>query len=271
MKLILLFILIASPRAHADVADEALQEYASIRQDVMLGVRSVGNGGGYAEMQAEFINLRMDEWVSGAPPRMKIEVTSVCDTNPITVMTPKRATIASCALYTAATGGKSVRPKDFNDIAKWVLTARSMAQGTNFSDAFKKAAFIFTGFMQIEESIEISLASGNFLFHDLSVKSGTHAAKVLSLEGKDKTQDITTLVQEQIQCSTGFVTSWSTRESVSRSISANRALVATKVSWQCSNAEKWSGLLQIVFETDTAEVQMSSVAVQIFQKARAVR
>src|SRR4051812_22405578 len=103
-------LLLASPNIRADVADEALQEYTSIRDDVKLGVRSVGNGGGYAEMQAEFINLRLDEWVAGAPPAVTVEVASACGLNPITVLTPARVTIASCALYTGTATPKSVRP-----------------------------------------------------------------------------------------------------------------------------------------------------------------
>ena len=257
--------------AMAGLADDALTEYEDVRTGVVAGVRSVGNGGGYAEMQAEFINLRLHTWVPNAPPSVTIEIEPRCAPLPIQVESASSVRLSSCALYRIPPHSTSAQPKLFNEIATWVLTSRLMAQGHAFESAYVAAALQFGKFSQIEESLEISLTSGNFIFHDLSVEMNGTSNKVLSLEGKTKAHDITTQALGRLQCVNGKPVTWSTRDSYARASGRASALISSSVSWSCGDGTKWEAQLLTSFDSSLNEITPSSIVTQVVQRRQVAK
>lgn len=251
-------------------AERAMKDYDDVRDAVAFGVRSVGNGGGYAEMQAKFIHLRLNDWIADAPPAPHLEISPQCDSDPIVVSTPSHVTLASCALYSLNGPSRDMRPKEFREIAAWVLSARLMANGFNFNDAFNHATRTFADFSHSEESLEISLLEGNFLFHDLTIQTRARTNKILSIEGKTKTEDFTSIVLDRMTCPEpeSRVNSWGISNSSSRSLSAQQGLIEADATWICESGEHWGGVLQITLATFQQEVDPHSTSVQIMRKHR---
>ena len=143
-----IFLLLAfSPSLHAlSSAEATLAEYERSRLLFPQGVRSVGNGGGFGEMQAIFANLQLPSLLRtrlGSAPSLSPEiykkiVEAVADDAPFAIspacgMAPiqfsmGKLLLGSCALYEVS-DSSTVHVKDFAAIAAWVLAAKLMHRG----------------------------------------------------------------------------------------------------------------------------------------------
>ena len=270
-RLTLISLIAIANVAHAGSADDALSEYEDVRVGVVAGVRSVGNGGGYAEMQAEFINLRLHIWALNAPPAITIEIEPHCAPQPIQVVSTTVVRLSSCALYRIPAHSTAAQPKLFHEIATWVLASRLMTQGQSFESSYIAASQQFRNFSQTEDSLEISLTSGNFLFHDLSVAMNGTSNKVLSVEGREKTYDVTDQSFSTLRCSTAKPVTWSTRGAYARASGSAGALVSSSVAWSCVDGSKWEAQLLTSFESKQGEVVAGSIITQIVQRRQVAK
>ncbi len=250
-------------------SDDALSDYNDVRNSILAGVRSVGNAGGYAEMQALFINQRLSEWLPSVPAMIQLEIDPTCGRDPIIILAKDHAKIAACALYSRDQTSGFAKAKSFAEIAIWVLTARLVSNGTSFQTAFGVATGEFRNFSQSEESVEVNLTTGVFVYHDLSVQAAGAREKIISLEGKSKSYDVTSQTKAILRCpGDAAVIEWSTRDSATRAIGAKQSQIISTVEWRCRDQSEWKATLQISFVTQANEILENTITAQVVQKIR---
>lgn len=248
------------------------------------GVRVVGRGGGYAEMQALLINDRIavltevciqnpsacgldsnqaTNLAQAVSTPLLLTVNPTC-TNP-TVQTygSLSAEIAACALYLDS----SSEVKEFKYIAAWVLTARLMAfDGLLQDEAYALAQMVFESFQQEELSLMFVMDVSEANFHFLQVQQGNQTQNVVSLEGRERTLEITTEVENTLSCEYGNVLTWKLSRPTTRDLGQAQGLIETDVHWTCADQQAWSGKVQIYFSAPDFEVDPDSLNLRLVGK-----
>jgi hypothetical protein len=248
------------------------------------GVRTVGAGGGYAEMQAVFINNQMSllsEVCFKDPASCHLSsnegnflkatlsssfilaMNSQCTEPAITIHHQGEAAIASCVLYQE---GQAVA-KNFCEIAIWVLTARLMTnQGLPLETAQNIAHKIFRDYTQEEQKLAVSLSESDTIFHILQIKREKNIYNIVSLEGKTSTLNLSSQIRELLDCGSSSITHWNLAPLGSQEIESTRALVEAEVEWQCTDLGSYRATLQVFFAAPQSEVLASSVQAKLVKK-----
>jgi hypothetical protein len=248
------------------------------------GVRTVGKGGGYAEMQAILINSQMAFWSevclkTPAPcglaneeaRRLKaatagsftLDVNPQCTEPAIAIHAPDAATLASCVLYR---DGEAVA-KDFRDIAGWVLVARLMAsQGDSLESAQVLALKVFRDYQQQEQRLAVSLSESTVLFHSLQVKRDSESYNIISLEGKTSAFDITPQIENLLGCGPGALELLGINPLGFQELAPTKGVVETELEWRCRAASPYRATLQLFFAAPQSEILISSVILKLVKK-----
>jgi len=247
------------------------------------GIRVVGNGGGYAEMQAIWINSQLkhlskaclqDLGTCGlsAPEGallqevlhspFLLEMNPDCSAPFIQPKGPSLASISSCALYETDTIAKS-----FSEIAAWTLAARLVAvKGLSADASLWIGRQVFSSLQQQETKIAIQMPEGAALFHFLSVQQNDVIHSLVSLEGLSSTVDITDSVLNALSCATGTVTQWSLSPLGARETGDNGAMIESEAFWSCSNGDRFKSQLQVYFQVSQNEILDGSIRMRMVLK-----
>ncbi|MNJ94908.1 hypothetical protein D3C87_126120 [compost metagenome] len=248
------------------------------------GVRTVGKGGGYAEMQAILINSQMSLWseiclsnpeacklsneevsllTSSLSSPFVLEMNPECAEPTITVLNKNAASIASCALYQ----DNQAIAKNFSEIATWVLAARLMAiQNMPLKSATDIALKIFQKYEQREQRLAIVLSGSSALVHFLQIQRESAIHNIVSIEGKSSAVDITPLVQEVLTCEGGSLHHWNLNLLSAQELDPTKAFVESEVAWQCTGSSSYRATLQIVFAAPQSEILANSVRIRLVRK-----
>lgn len=248
------------------------------------GVRVVGRGGGYAEMQALLINDRIAGFTQGCVQNpiicglestqatslgkaistpLLLTINPTCIDPVVQTYGTVSAEIAACALYQDS----SSEVKPIKDIAAWVLTARLMTfDGMSLDKAFALSQLVFKSFQQEELSLMFVMDESEVNFHFLQVQLGYVTENVVSLEGREQTFDFTAQVQNILPCYGYSLQAWKLTRPMARDLGQAQGLIETEVSWTCGDQKSWSGKLQIYFSAPNFEVDPSSLNLHLVGK-----
>lgn len=251
------------------------------------GVRTVGNGGGYAEMKAVLINDQLPTFLEvclndlnscGLSQAELIVVKSVlqipmnlkfketCTESPISILDDqKRIAIESCVLYHQ---GQSVA-KDFSEIGVWVLTARlSATTHADFHSSQSIAEKVFRDYQETEQKIQVVITQSQTEAHFLSVKKLNQQFSIISLEGAKVSLDITAPAKKSLACDGTSVKDLVLSFTAAQEISPSKALVEADATWTCEGklAKSFQGTLQIFYSVSQSEISPETVHVQLVGK-----
>lgn len=261
----LIFILLVAVQSHA-------------------GVRTVGNGGGYAEMQATLINNELVSWTKACllnsnpcglssteakdlaatlRHSMNLGFQTSCTGSPVILKDALNVEIESCALY------RYPQPvaKDFSEIAVLVLSANLMTvPGMSFSDAAALSSKIFHGYTQSEQQLAVILSESETLMHSLQIFKGTESFNLISLEGRSQTVDISNLIKDTLTCDDSEVAHWNVNVIASRELSPVKALVDLDTSWRCRDQRSYAAILQVVYSTSQSEILPQTIGTRLVHR-----
>lgn len=235
------------------------------------GIRGVGSGGGYAEMQAILINQSLSQLLQDslqdksiaelvALP-LRLTISEDCNPNLVRVIGPLQMQISSCALY------HEDRALDFSDIAAWVLAARAVYQGLSLEDALVWSRPYFINFTQTEQAVAINLSSGDFTFHSLEIQRGENKSTLLSIEGKSRTYALDSQSLSVALCAGDSVHDMQV-QGLSGLSNGAKGIALVQMQWRCgrSTGLLLSGKLQVHFETSAQELIPSSLRLFVTQR-----
>jgi hypothetical protein len=249
------------------------------------GVRVVGKGGGYSEMQAILINSRLallTEVCTTNPATCSLsnqeaellqasvagpfdfKVNPGCFASPVQIQSPSAAMVSACEIYV----NDSSAAKDFKDIATWVLTTRLMAvSGLSLVDGFALSEKVFAQFSQVENSLMLNLSEAEAVFHFLQIQVGSNKANVVSLEGRTRTLEITSLVEQSLTCEGSNLATWELAPGAVSDFGSAKGLLETDAQWSCQNGQAFKAKLHIFFAAPGFEIDRSSVRLRVVGKS----
>lgn len=265
-------------------SQNALKNYQLTRYNIVSGVTSVGNGGGFGEMQAVLINMQMRNLTktciekpeicklnfqeaglvqSASEKNFHLKISTECLEAPVSAVTPGSATLAACAFYQKPQPSAPVEVLEFKEIAKWVLSARLMSQGSDFDSAYGLADKVFFQFRQQQEELLMSLDEGQALIRLLSITLPGGETQSLSIEGKSRAIELTSRVISELHC---HVEKWRLNFPETQVLGSSQGMIGAKIQWTCG-ARVWKGQLRVFFELQTGDVDETSLQIQIVEKS----
>lgn len=251
------------------------------------GVQSVGNGGGYGEMLAYLANQNIhliasycrltkscnlssqDEalFQNAISLPLKMEISTKCFDAEIEIVShTAQVRYSACGLYDETSDGK-IRVRDFHHIARLLMIGRLMFLGLPRDEATELSHRGILPFEDHHEAVQLSLESGQVIFHLLRVRMGEKSFLVPSLEGKKHTVSLKEHIEELFQCD-GGLDFWQTSELNSEVVSSSEGLAEMKVLWRCQNGAVWTAKTQIFFRLIDEDISEKDLIVEIVQKKR---
>jgi hypothetical protein len=256
----------------------------------LAGVQGVGKGGGFGEMQAIYSNLKMrelthvcfqdtnpcdlteaqaEELAAASSVEFDLVLDPTCTHQEIQVLAHNKAQISSCRLYTLGLDTLGPRVKSFREIAGLVLATRLVAsQNESEVRALALSEKIFLNMTQENQSLAISLSTGNYLIHANHLAFRSSDQILFSVEGHSITHDLTASVDVSLLCPLASTRPLEVRLSGATTNDNRQALIQGDVHWVCANGARYRGELQVFFETEAAEIKAGSIQVRIVGKER---
>lgn len=264
------------------------------------GIESVGKGGGYAEMQAVWINLNLEtltractmapercglsapeaaRLASAAQGAFDLELSPACEAETIQVFNADSARLASCVLYFPPPQGSAGSPqvKSFKDIAAWVLGVRLMARtAASFGDAFLLANRVLSDATQDDVQAVLSLDHFEAVFHDLTLRYANGEDRLISIEGRTKTFEITDLIRQALACDGGASPeNWRLEPAGTMNLGSktggpviDQGLLEMNATWSCAEGPEWRARLRIFVALQNGEVVGPDLRVRLTGKHR---
>ncbi len=251
------------------------------------GVQTVGKGGGYGEMQAILANQRMHSFVQvcltqpkicnlsaeevarlnrSTSKNFKLEIDPTCQVNPFEILHADHAKVSACELYNQFQPTETPVAKSFKEIASFILMVRIMAhEKLHKTESALLAQKVLSDLAQVEHSLSINVPAGNFIFHFVEVSTPKSFQNLFSIEGNKISVDVSNTVGSAFNCEA--LTEKPQIQLLNfKNVGEHSAIVELRAEWSCGSNIKYNGLLQIYFETDSAEVVPTSVKARIINK-----
>jgi len=240
---------------------------------IFAGVQSVGNGGGYGEMQAYYSEQLLPDLLEKIIAKgtltaqqsenarlLRVKLSNVSQLSISTDCTGQgiltinnRLVLESCALYQKDIFGK-IQKIDFKEIVRLVL--RFYAKLSKIDDITELEKKMLLS-LQISDSKSYFIYSLDLLFHLDKFNYSESQSFIWSLENSKATYSLNTLFNQAIGCQEKtFLQQVKDIESTSI---VNKFLITGRLNWNC-NSNFNSGLFYLILNEDKSPSELKIIS-----------
>lgn len=231
------------------------------------GLRGVGRGGGFGEMQAYLADQRLPGlleacWRLGCGVRRdeidgikadtrELKLDSTCG-KPASDATA--VTVSSCDLYEFASSGQLLRARPFNEIAAVVFTART---GRPLAESLRLLRDLTVN----RKTTPITAGDSELAQHYLEVRLGAQGFNSLAIEGFNETVEITNTCEAALNCPAAGLT-WQLGRTVTAAGEGHNYLAESAIAWTCGGVSR-SGKLKIFVRYSNRRLEAGNIRVLV--------
>jgi hypothetical protein len=234
------------------------------------GLRGVGTGGGFGEMQAHLADEKLPELLEaclktgcGVSPtdcelilgdKRELKTDTKCTG---TIADAKSVTISSCDLYEFSQNGQLQRPRPFNEILAVVYAARS-------GRPLEQALAFLRNLTVNKTSTALTSRDSELAQHFLDIRLGEKRIISLSIEGANETLEISDLLIPQLNCE-GRELIWELGRTLAVAGNDDRYLAESDINWICGGTHR-RGKLRVYLHYPNHKLESGNIQVRLSER-----